>query len=144
MGAMQQAMMMVSAVVSGTFDNTAFTVDASDVSPTTVWAQAGFLTTGLASLSGLALETSTPASPKWWSSDPPPATWMEYSSTGTGTIRGGLTAGTRYQLNATRTVGIQTAANGSFSRTFTVSFYDAASGGTLVGTKTVTCNISRS
>lgn len=59
--------------------------------------------------------------------------WMEYTSTGGGTVVGGLSEGTRYALSSSRTVGISNT-SGSESRDFTILIYDAASGGSLMAT----------
>lgn len=84
---------------------------------------------------------TSPASPFWWNGTPP-ATWVSYSSTGTGTIFGGLVAGTRYQLNSNRSIGISRATPGTDTRVFTLSFYDASSGGNLLGTKEFTAEVN--
>lgn len=124
------------AAAPGVLDTTAFTADDANTGNST--ASCTFNTDGSATLSGSNL--TTPATPRWWTDSSPPATWMSYSSTGGGTIVGGLVAGTRYQLNVSRQL-----ANRSLSavqvRTFTVSFHDAASGGTLLGTKTFTASV---
>jgi hypothetical protein len=62
---------------------------------------------------------------------------MSYSRAGTGTIVGGLSAGTRYELNTMRTLGIEKTNLGSVSSVFTITFYDAAVGGTTLGTKSL-------
>lgn len=85
----------------------------------------------------------TPNPAYWWTGGTPPATWMSYTSTGGGTITGGLAAGTRYQLNVNRTLGISRAIVNAADRNFTLSFYDAASGGNLLGTKTYTVTAER-
>lgn len=133
-GAMQMLMShMVS--TSGTLDTTAFS--ASDlIAGATSEAYAEFNTDGTALLVGN--QSTSPSSPKWWSTTSPPATWMSYTSTGNGTITGGLAAGTRYQLNVTRKLGNSRIVSGVASRTFTISFFDAATGGTTLGTKTFT------
>jgi hypothetical protein len=119
------------------FDATAFV--AEDVAAAYSDAFCELYADGTALVSGNVV--ATPASPKWWATSPP-ATWVEYSSTGNGTIIGGLTAGIRYQLNTARKIGIEWNTVGTTrSRTFTLSFYDAASGGTLVGTKTFTATV---
>lgn len=79
----------------------------------------------------------------WWTSTLPPATWMSYTSTGSGIIVGGLVAGTRYQLNVARTLGITRSPLGIATTTFTISFHDASTGGTLLGTKTYTASAER-
>lgn len=117
------------------FDSTAFSADS--IGSGTQQSFADFLTDGSANISA---GSFTPASPRWWSSSPP-ATWVSYSRTGSGTIIGGLTAGVRYQLNATRQIGIERASLGLNTSTFTLDFYDAASGGSLVGTKTFTTSV---
>lgn len=132
-GAMQMLMSHRSTATSG-LNTTAFS--ATDIqSGVTAEAYAEFNVGGTATLVGNS--GTSPASPKWWDGTPSD-TWMSYSSTGTGVITGGLTAGTRYQLNATRKLGIQRAALGSVTRTFTVTFFDAATGGNTLGTKTFT------
>lgn len=120
----------------GGFDSTAFSAE-DIVNGGTSEAYAEFYADGTAALFGN--QGTSPASPIWWSGSPPD-TWMSYSSTGGGTIIGGLTAGTRYQINTDRKLGIQRAALGAVTRTFTISYYDAASGGNLVGTKTFTAS----
>lgn len=123
-------------VLAGALDTTAFTADdliGGGASEAYVELNAD----GTATLVGN--QSTSPASPKWWTTFPP-STWVEYSSTGSGTITGGLTAGVRYQLNALRKIGNSRTTLGVASRTFTLSFYDAASGGTLLGTKTFTAS----
>lgn len=132
-GAMQM-LMGYTPSAAGSLDTTAFSAS-NIVAGATSEAYAEFYADGTAALFGN--DGTSPASPKWWSTSPP-ATWMSYSSTGTGTITGGLTAGTRYQLNTTRKLGNSRLATGVASRTFTITFYDAASGGTTLGTKTFT------
>ena len=122
----------------GSFDSTSFTADSSVASGATSLAQVDLNTDGTATLTGDA--GTSPVSPRWWSGSPPD-TWISYSSTGGGTLVGGLTAGTRYKLDATRTLGIQRTALGETSRTFTISYYDAATGGNLVGTKTFVASV---
>lgn len=118
---------------SGELDTTSFTAEDVD-SPTSI-ASATFNTNGSATLYGS--NSTSPASPRWWTTGFPPPTWMSYTSTGTGSVLGGLVSGTRYQLNTARTLGMSTTAP-SASRTFTITFYDADSGGTTLGTKTFT------
>lgn len=137
MGAIQQIMLMAKAL-AGVLDTTAFT--AEDNSTPTATAECVFQTDGTATLTGSV--STTPTTPLWWTAGTPPATWMSYSSTGNGTITGGLTAGTRYQLNTPRTIGNSTTTLASRVRTFTVSFYDAATGGNLLGTKTFTATVA--
>ena len=133
-GAMQMLMGHTPSA-AGSLDTTAFS--ASDVvTGDTAEAYAEFYANGTAALFGN--DGTSPASPKWWSSTSPPATWMSYSSTGNGTITGGLVAGTRYQLNTTRKLGNSRLITGVASRTFTITFFDAATGGTTLGTKTFT------
>ena len=121
------------------FDATAFTADDLTTAPGALFAGCTFNVDGTATLFGN--NGTTPASPKWWSSSPPP-TWMSYTSTGTGGITGGLVAGTRYQLNTPRSLGIANnpPAPAGFTRDFTITFYDAETGGTTLGTKTFTAN----
>ena len=133
-GAMQMLMSYMSSSL-GTLDTTAFTAD-DIVGGGTSEAYAEFNTDGTATLVGN--QGTSPASPRWWSISSPPATWMSYSTTGNGTITGGLVAGTRYELNATRKLGNQRTTPGAVSRTFTITFFDAATGGTTLGTKTFT------
>lgn len=133
MGAVQQVMLMVAAI-AGVLDTTAFS--ASDETTPTATAECTFNSDGTATLTGSV--STSPASPRWWTAGTPPATWMSFSSTGNGTITGGLTAGTRYQLNTARVLGNSTTTLASRTRTFTISFYDAATGGNLLGTKTFT------
>ncbi len=125
----------------GAIDTTAW--DTSDLQNGSVSsASATFNTDGTGSLSGSL--GSTPASPKWYSTLTPPSIWMEYaitSTSGISTVIGGLTAGTRYQLNTARDLGIEKAALGVASKQFTISFYDASSGGTLLGQKTLDCAV---
>lgn len=68
---------------------------------------------------------------------------MSYTSTGLGTITGGLVAGTRYQLNATRKLGNQRTTLGVSTRVFTITFFDAATGGNTLGTKVFTASAER-
>lgn len=124
------------AASAGGFDSTSFSAE-DIVGGGTSEAYAEFYANGTAALFGN--RGTSPASPIWWSGSPP-ATWMSYSSTGTGVVTGGLTAGTRYQINTARKLGVQRAALGEVTRTFTISYYDAASGGNLVGTKTFTAS----
>ena len=133
-GAMQM-LMAYRASTASTLDTTAFTAD-DIVNGATSEAYAEFNTDGTATLVGN--QGTSPASPRWWSISSPPATWMSYSTTGNGTITGGLVAGTRYELNATRKLGNQRTTPGAVSRTFTITFFDAATGGTTLGTKTFT------
>ena len=133
-GAMQMLMSHMSSS-SGTLDTTAFTAD-DLVTGGTSEAYAEFNTNGSATLVGN--QGTSPASPRWWSTSPP-ATWMSYSVTGTGgQITGGLTAGVRYQLDAIRKLGVQRLTIGVANRTFTITFFDASTGGTTLGTKTFT------
>lgn len=76
--------------------------------------------------------------PNWWSTINTPYIWMSYTSSGTGTIRGGLTTGTRYLLNVNRVLGISSPAAVVSTRDFVVSFYDVETGGTSLGSKTIT------
>ena len=125
---------------TGSLDTTAF--DASDVvNGGTAEAYCEFNTDGSATLVGNV--STSPASPRWWSISSPPATWMSYTSTGTGTITGGLVAGTRYQLNVLRKLGNQRTPTGVAIRTFTISFWNVATGGTALGTKTFTATAER-
>jgi hypothetical protein len=126
------------APVSGGFDSTSFSAEDVDGGGIESYAYCDFQTDGTAVLSGNI--STAPASPKWWGSSPP-ATWVSYSSTGSGNIMGGLTAGVRYQLNVVRQIGILRLVSGGNTRTFTLEFHDAASGGTLVGTKTFTASV---
>ena len=135
-GAMQMLMARMGAA-AGTLDTTAFS--ASDlVSGSASEAYAEFNADGTATLVGNA--GTSPASPRWWTAGTPPATWMSYSSTGTGTITGGLVAGTRYQINTTLKLGNQRTSLGVANRTFTITYFDAATGGNTLGTKTFTAN----
>lgn len=121
----------------GGINTTAFTSDASGSG--TVQAGADFSTDGTATLYG----TGSPGSPLWYNGTPP-SVWMSYEITSTGgtsTVFGGLTAATRYQMNTPRTLGIEKAALGVANKTFTISYYDAASGGNLLGTKTLACSV---
>lgn len=126
-------MLMAYQSTPSTLDTTQFEAN-NLVNGGTSEAYCDFNTDGSATLVGN-LATS-PASPRWWTVSSPPATWMSYSSVGTGTITGGLVAGTRYQLNATRKLGIQRATLGVSNRTFTITFFDASTGGNTLGTKT--------
>lgn len=134
-GILQMLMAYQATASSGSLDTTAFTAD-DLINGGASEAYCDFNTDGSATLVGN-LSTS-PASPRWWSVSSPPATWMSYTSTGTGTITGGLVAGTRYQLNATRKLGNQRTTLGVASRIFTITFFDASTGGTTLGTKTFT------
>lgn len=136
-GAMQMLMAYSATAPAGALDTTAFT--ASDMTASNSVAECTLYTDGSAFLSGNA--GTSPASPRWWSNSSPPATWMSFSSTGTGTITGGLTAGTRYQLDVLRTLGNSKTGIGVASRTFTLTFFDAATGGNTLGTKTFTAAV---
>lgn len=133
-------MLMAHRATAAGLDTTSFTAD-DLVSGATSEAYCDFNTDGSATLVGN--QSTSPASPRWWTTSSPPATWMSYSSTGTGTITGGLVAGTRYQLNVTRKLGNQRTTLGVASRTFTITFFDAATGGTTLGTKTFTATAER-
>lgn len=130
-----QMLMSYAADPAGTLNTTAFTAD-DLVNGGASEAYAEFNTNGSATLVGN--QGTSPASPRWWSNSSPPATWMSYTSTGSGTITGGLAASTRYQLNAVRKLGLARVALGSANRTFTITFFDAATGGNTLGTKTFT------
>jgi len=134
-GAMQMLMAYRATVSSGSLDTTAFTAD-DIVGGGGSEAYAEFNTDGTATLVGN--QGTSPASPRWWSVSSPPATWMSYTSTGAGTITGGLAASTRYQLNVVRKLGVSRVTLGSANRTFTITFFDAATGGNTLGTKTFT------
>jgi hypothetical protein len=134
-----QMLMAHRATASG-LDTTAFTAD-DIVNGATSEAYAEFYTNGSAGLFGN--QSTSPASPRWWTTSSPPATWMSFTSTGNGTITGGLVAGTRYQLNATRKLGNQRATLGVASRIFTITFFDASTGGNTLGTKTFTATAER-
>jgi hypothetical protein len=137
-GAMQ--MLMAYQATASTLDTTAFS--ASDlITGGTSEAYCDFNTDGSATLVGN--QSTSPASPRWWSTSSPPATWMSFTSTGLGTITGGLTAGVRYQLNVARKLGNQRTTLGVASRVFTITFHDAATGGTTLGTKTFTATAER-
>jgi hypothetical protein len=103
----------------------------------TAEAYAEFYTDGSAGLFGSS--GTSPTTPRWWTISPP-STWMSYTSTGIGTITGGLVAGTRYQLNATRKLGNQRTTFGVATRVFTITFFDASTGGNTLGTKTFTAS----
>ena len=129
-----------SAAKAGVLETTNWT--ASDVvTGATSVAESVHNTDGTTTLSGNV--STTPSTPKWWTNTSPAATWMSYSSTGAGTITGGLAASTRYQLNVSRTLGVTRTTFGVSSRTFTISYYDASSGGTLLGTRTFTASAER-
>lgn len=130
-----QMLMSYAADPAGTLDTNAFTADDLVIAGASE-AYAEFNTNGSATLSGN--QATSPASPRWWSSASPPSTWMSYTATGTGTITGGLAASTRYELNATRKLGVTRTTLGVSTRTFTITFFDAAVGGTTLGTKTFT------
>jgi hypothetical protein len=132
-GALQMMLSITSGSSSGALDTTACFADDVVVGGTST-AYAEFNADGTIALVGN-LGTS-PASPLWWSTTPP-STWMSYSRAGTGTIVGGLSAGTRYELNTMRTLGIEKTNLGSVSSVFTITFYDAAVGGTTLGTKSL-------
>lgn len=125
----------------GSIDTTAW--ETSDLqNGSTSSASATFNTDGTGTLFGSG--GGLPASPKWYSTLTPPNIWMEYAITSTGgvsTVIGGLTAGTRYQLNTPRDLGIEKNALGVANKQFTISFYDASSGGTLLGQKTLDCSV---
>lgn len=133
-------MLMAHRATTSALDTTAFTAD-DIVNGATSEAYAEFYTDGSAGLFGN--QSTSPASPRWWTTSSPPATWMSFTSTGTGTITGGLVAGTRYQLNVTRKLGNQRTATGVATRTFTISFWSVATGGTAIGTKTFTATAER-
>jgi hypothetical protein len=118
------------------FDSTAFNAESNDVGYAVAFCE--LYADGSALVSGNVV--SSPATPRWWSSSPP-ATWVSFSSTGNGIRVGGLTAGVRYEINTTRQLGIEWDTIGARARTFTMSFYDAASGGNLLGTKTFTASV---
>ena len=139
-GVLQMLMAYRATASSGSLDTTAFTAD-DLVNSGTSEAYCDFNTDGSATLVGN--QSTSPASPRWWSVSSPPATWMSYTSTGNGTITGGLVAGTRYQLNVTRKLGNQRAGVGVASRIFTITFFDASTGGTTLGTKTFTATAER-
>lgn len=130
-----QMLMSYAADPAGTLNTTAFTAD-DVVNGGASEAYAEFNTNGSATLVGN--QGTSPASPRWWSNSSPPATWMSYTSTGSGTITGGLAASTRYELNAVRKLGLAKVTLGSANRTFTITFFDAATGGNTLGTKTFT------
>lgn len=135
MSGILQMLMTFKNAVTGTLDTTAFS--ASDlINGSASEAYAEFNADGTATLVGN--QGTSPASPKWWSDTSPPATWMSYTSTGTGTITGGLVSGTRYQLNVVRKLGNSRTTLGTATRTFTITFFDAATGGNTLGTKTFT------
>jgi hypothetical protein len=70
--------------------------------------------------------------------------WMSFAVTSTGgvsTIYGGLTAATRYELSTERELGITKGAVGVANKVLTVSFYDASTGGNLLGTQTLTLDV---
>lgn len=125
-------------ILAGALDTTAFTAEDITVG-TTSQAYVELNVDGTATLVGNVF--TDPATPLWWTSIVPPPTWVSFSSTGNGTIIGGRTAGVRYQLNVVIQIGIEVDTFGSRGRTFTLSFYDAASGGTLLGTKTFQANV---
>jgi hypothetical protein len=136
-GVLQMLMAHSATASSGSLDTTAFTAD-DLVNGATSEAYAEFYTDGSVGLFGN--QSTSPASPRWWSVSSPPATWMSYTSTGNGTTTGGLIEGSRYQLNVTRKLGNQRTTTGAVSRTFTITFFDAATGGTTLGTKTFTAS----
>lgn len=122
------------------FNSTAFVADSITAGTST--ASATFKIDGTATLVGN--NFTSPSSPKWWNNTSPPATWLSYEITatdGASTVVGGLAASTRYQINSDRKIGIQKATTGTAAKTFTISYYDAASGGNLVGTKTLICSV---
>lgn len=124
---------------AGVMDTTAMSAD-DVVGSGTAFAQATFYADGSVGLNGN--DSTSPASPRWWSDNAPPSAWLEFTSTGTGTIINGLSPGTRYSV-PTLIIGISRGTVGVSSRTFTMSFYDAASGGNLLGTKTFTATAVR-
>lgn len=139
-GVLQMLMAYRATASSGSLDTTAFTAD-NTVSGSASEAYCDFNTDGSATLVGN--QSTSPASPRWWSISSPPDTWMSYTSTGTGTITGGLVTGTRYQLNAVRKLGVRRTPTGVAIRTFTISFWSVATGGTALGTKTFTATAER-
>ena len=131
-----QMLMSYAADPAGTLNTTAFTAD-DGVNGGASEAYAEFNTNGSATLVGN--QGTSPASPRWWSNSSPPATWMSYTATGYGgIITGGLAASTRYELNSVRKLGLSRVTLGSANRTFTITFFDAATGGNTLGTKTFT------
>lgn len=126
---------------SGAIDTTAFVVSGYGVeNQYPAVATATFKIDGSATL----LDDGTPLSPRWYSSTPP-SIWMEYSissSSGTSTVVGGLVSGTRYSMDTQRVLGITRSQPGSASKNFLISFYDAASGGNLLGQKGLYCGVS--
>lgn len=127
---------LVYGIIASALNTAAFQAD--DVSAGTSVSECTFNVDGSATLTGN--QSTSPASPRWWTDNSVPPVWMSYSSTGTGTITGGLVAGTRYQLNTPRVLGNSSAVLGVRNRVFTITFYDAATGGNTLGTKTFTAN----
>ena len=133
-GALQMMLSITSGASSGALDTTAcFADDVVGGGASTAYAE--FNTDGTMVLVGN-LGTS-PASPLWWTTSPPPSTWMSYTKTIGGSLVGGLTAGTRYELNTKRTLGIIKTNIGGADSVFTITFYDAAVGGTTLGTNSL-------
>lgn len=139
-GAMQMLMSYASSP-SGGLDTTAFTADDLVVGDSSE-AYVEFNANGSATLVGN--QGTSPASPRWWSNSSPPATWMSYTSTGSGgVITGGLAANTRYELDTTTKLGLLRVSLGSANRTFTITFFDADIGGNTLGTKIFTATAQR-
>lgn len=134
-----QMLMSYAANPAGTLNTTAFTAD-DLVTGGTSEAYVEFNTNGSATLVGN--QGTSPASPRWWSNTSPPATWMSYTAAGYGgVITGGLAASTRYKLDSVRKLGLSRLAIGTSTRTFTITFFDAATGGNTLGTKTFTATV---
>lgn len=126
---------------ASTLDTSALSVNGTNTGATAT-ASATFNTDGTITAGGTN-PVMIPDPARWWTGTPPAAVWISYTSTGTGTITGGLAADTRYQLTTARTIGNSAATVGLASRTFTLSFHDAATGGNLLGTKTYTAEAER-
>jgi hypothetical protein len=71
--------------------------------------------------------------------------WVSYAITGTSggcTVFGGMVAGTRYAMTSSRTLGLRAAMDGdSGTRQFTITHYDAASGGNVLCTNTFNASV---
>ena len=131
MASVQQVMLMYGATaVAGAVDTVTSNFDAVGTVVTCVFQTNGTMTGDYSS-----------GSNTWYTDTSPPSIWMSFTSTGTGTHGGGMVAGTRYQLNTLRTITNSVAISAVRIRTYTISFHDASTGGTLLGTKTVVLTV---
>lgn len=70
--------------------------------------------------------------------------WVSYQviSGSGGTVFGGMVAGVRYAMTSSRTLGLRAAMDGdSGTREFTITHYDAASGGNVLCTNTFNASV---